>query len=128
MEKHKSFWSQQEEKDLCHEIKLGKSYDQIAADHQRSPNAVKLRFAMILTQRLDSGEKKHRLTREYNIDNTELEILLKMYSQTKEGSTVYGDQQRGVVLKQIESNLSDIDSRLGRIEKFLSKICKDLKK
>jgi hypothetical protein len=127
MEKHKSFWSQQEEKDLCHEIQLGKSYDEIAADHQRSPNAVKLRFAMILTQRIDCGEKKHRLTREYNIDNTELEILLKMYSERKEVSTSYGDQ-RGVVSKQIESSLSDIQSRLGRIEKFLSKICKDLKK
>jgi hypothetical protein len=50
-----------------------------------------------------------------------------MYSERKEVSTSYGDQ-RGVVSKQIESSLSDIQSRLGRIEKFLSKICKDLKK
>lgn len=129
MNNHKAFWTKPEETQLCHEVQIGKSFDEIANLHQRSTNAVTLRFAMILFQRLQKGEKKHRLTREYNIENFELENLLKLYEDKQETqATTNGTNCHPESYKKIEDALTVITEKVCRIEKCLVKILKDGKK
>lgn len=129
MNNHKAFWTKPEETQLCHEIQMGKSFDEIANLHQRSTNAVRLRFAMILSKRLQKGEKKHRLTQEYNIESFELENLLKLYEDRQETQTMTnGATYSPESYKKIEDALTVITEKVCRIEKCLVKILKDCKK
>ena len=122
MNNHKSFWTEKEEKTLLHEIQLNLSMDEIAERHQRTKNAVELRFALLLEKKIKSGEKRHSLVQEYNISDTEISRFLSLLEQTKKHEPENGN------LKQIEKNIGILSEKMSNVEKLLLKISKKLGK
>ena len=49
--KNIKYWTKKEEDDLCHAVKLKRSFERIASDHERSVKAIEIRFHSILKKK-----------------------------------------------------------------------------
>jgi hypothetical protein len=69
----KKSWTTEEETEMLSSIRKGEAFDRIAKQHDRTPNAIKLRFAMVCKKDLEKTTKSiHDLCREYNIKEEQL--------------------------------------------------------
>ena len=60
-------WSKDEEKQLLKEIKLGKSYNELAKIHSRSISALIMRFNKIIYENIENKKSKSSLAKLLNI-------------------------------------------------------------
>jgi hypothetical protein len=110
------YWTKKEEDDLCHAIKLKRSFERIAADHGRSVKAVQIRFHSILKKRMEKGESLKTLRDQFGMSETEMKNIIAI--ETPERST----NANSNTLDQ-----SKILERLDKIETIMMKIYKHVK-
>ncbi len=121
MEKHKSLWTTKEEDELCHRIRLGQTIEEIAHQHQRSRNAIELRFALIISRKLDKKEKIQNICKEYMMNEKKINYYLNLLHETK-------TQQEPNEMKAIENMLEKINSKLEVVEEKVTKLYRKFQK
>lgn len=108
------YWTKKEEDDLCHAIKLKRSFERIAADHGRSVKAVQIRFHSILKKKMEKGESLKTLREQFGMSETEMKNIMAM--ETPERSTNSNTLEQNKILE-----------RLDKIETIMMKIYKHVK-
>ena len=103
------YWTKKEEDDLCHAVKLKRSFERIAADHGRSVKAIEIRFHSILKKKVDNGENIKTLREQFGLNETELKNILTMEAPQRNGN---------------KNDQAKILDRLDKIETILMKIYK----
>ena len=111
------YWTKKEEDDLCHAIKLKRSFERIAADHGRSVKAVQIRFHSILKKKMEKGESLKTLREQFGMSETEMKNIMAMETPERSGS----------VNSNISLDQNKILERLDKIETIMMKIYKHVK-
>ena len=114
-------WTTKEEDELCHRIRLGQTIEEIAHQHQRSRNAIELRFALIISRKLDKKEKIQNICKEYMMNEKKINYYLNLLHETK-------TQQEPNEMKAIENMLEKINSKLEVVEEKVTKLYRKLQK
>lgn len=112
------YWTKKEEDDLCHAIKLKRSFEKIAADHDRSVKAVQIRFHSILKKKMEKGESLKTLRDQFGLSETEMKNILAM--ETPEKNTNINSNSNTL-------HQNKILERLDKIETIMMKIYKHVK-
>lgn len=121
MEKHKSLWTTKEENELCHRVRLGQTMEEISHQHQRSKNAIELRFALIISRKLEKQEKMQNICKEFMMNENKINHYLNLLHETK-------TQQEPNDMKLVQTMLEKINSKLDGIEEKVTKIYRKFQK
>lgn len=69
----KKQWAVEEENEMLNAIRRGESFDTIAKRHERTQNAIKLRFGMLCKKEIEKNSKNMQdLCKEYNIHENQM--------------------------------------------------------
>ena len=109
------YWTKKEEDDLCHAIKLKRSFERIAADHGRSVKAIEIRFHSILKKKVEKGESVKTLREQFGLNETELQNILTMETPQRNSNQTN------------PMDLTKITEKLEKMETILMKIYKHVK-
>ena len=110
------YWTKKEEDDLCHAIKLKRSFERIAADHGRSVKAVQIRFHSILKKKMEKGESLRILREQFGMSEIEMKNIMTMETPEKSANTNSNTLDQNKILE-----------RLDKIETIMMKIYKHVK-
>lgn len=138
---HKAPWTDKEETELCHKIKLGVPIEKISKSHQRTEKAIEMRMASIFKKRLNFGEKMSVLCHDFNLTEKQIKNYIHEAEENKKKyETNNNTNESNVMGKNInlqdifkkldvlEGHLNSIEKRLDKIEQIDSHIYKNLKK
>lgn len=138
---HKAPWTDKEETELCHKIKLGVPIQKISKSHQRTEKAIEMRMASIFKKRLHVGEKMSVLCHDFNLTEKQIQHYIHEAEENKKkyetnhnmngSSTIKKDINLQDIFKKLdilEVHLNSIEKRLDKIEQIDSHIYKNLKK
>jgi hypothetical protein len=138
---HKAHWTDKEETELCHKIKLGVPIEKISKSHRRTEKAIEMRMASIFKKRLNFGEKMSILCNDFNLTEKQIRNYMheaeenkKKYETNNNSSNTDSVKKDTIVqdifkkLEVLEVHLNSIEKRLDRIEQIDSHIYKNLKK
>lgn len=115
MERQGKPWSEQEQIDLEHELKLNMSFDNIAKKHQRSSLAIRLRFARLINTHLKNGESKLQIAKMFNTTEAMLnKILLENSNNTS--------QKENELTNLLEQRIEKLEKKVEKLEKIVSKL------
>lgn len=110
------YWTKKEEDDLCHAIKLKRTFERIAADHGRSVKAIQIRFHSILKKRMEKGENLKTLRDQFAMSETEMKNILAIETPERTANTNIHNFDQNKILE-----------RLDKIEAIMMKIYKHVK-
>jgi len=69
----KKSWTPEEENEMLVSIRKGEKFDKIAMRHERTPNAIKLRFGMVCKKEIENTSKSMEdICREYHINEQQI--------------------------------------------------------
>ena len=138
---HKAPWTDKEETELCHKIKLGVPIEKISKSHQRTEKAIEMRMASIFKKRLNFGEKMSVLCHDFNLTEKQIKNYINEAEENKKKyETNHNTNDSNIMGKNInlqdifkkldvlEGHLNSIEKRLDKIEQIDSHIYKNLKK
>jgi hypothetical protein len=138
---HKAHWTDKEETELCHKIKLGVPIEKISKSHRRTEKAIEMRMASIFKKRLNFGEKMSVLCNDFNLTEKQIRNYMheaeenkKKYETNNNSSNTDSVKKDTIAqdifkkLEVLEVHLNSIEKRLDRIEQIDSHIYKNLKK
>lgn len=107
-------WTEQEDIDLEHELKLGMEISDIAQKHQRSDRAIRLRFANLLRRLMAQKKSKPFLASYFSVSPAYIDGILSECNDTS---------KMGV----LENDMEILKRRMKKLESALLKVYKKLK-
>ncbi|MAI12707.1 MAG: hypothetical protein CMM15_01705 [Rhodospirillaceae bacterium] len=107
-------WTEQEDIDLEHELKLGMEISEIAQKHQRSDRAIRLRFANLLRRLMAQKKSKHFLASYFSVSPAYIDGILSECNDTS---------KMGI----LENDMETLKRRMKKLESALLKVYKKLK-
>lgn len=138
---HKAQWTDKEETELCHKIKLGVPIEKISKSHQRTERAIEMRLASIFKRRLNFGEKMSVLCNDFNLSEKQIKNYIHEAEESKKKYEANNNTNSSTTVKKetilqdifkkldtLEVHLNSIEKRLDKIEQIDSHIYKNLKK
>tara|TARA_E500000178_G_C16968783_1_gene729836 strand:- start:757 stop:1194 length:438 start_codon:yes stop_codon:yes gene_type:complete len=138
---HKAPWTDKEETELCHKIKLGVPIEKISKTHQRTEKAIEMRMASIFKKRLNFGEKMSVLCHDFNLTEKQIKNYIHEAEENKKKYETNNNTNDSNIMKKninlqdifkkldvLEGHLNSIEKRLDKIEQIDSHIYKNLKK
>ncbi len=106
------YWTRKEEDDLCHAVKLKRSFERIALEHGRSVKAIEMRLHSIFKKKMEQGETMKTLQDEFRMTETQLKNIVTMEAPQRNSSPM---------------DITKISEKLDKIETILLKIYKHVK-
>lgn len=127
----KKSWTTEEETEMLSSIRRGEAFDKIAKQHDRTTNAIKLRFAMVCKKDLEKTTKGiHDICREYNIKEEQLMKHINDLENIQQKNNT--QQQTAPYTQQVSSfdlaDISIIKEEIILINEKIEKIYKHVKK
>lgn len=118
METRKRFgqaWTEQEDIDLEHELKLGMEISNIAQKHKRSDRAIRLRFGGLIRKMLHQNKTKSYIASYFSVSSEYIDGIL---DECKETPTKLG---------MIENEIAEMKRKMTKLENAMLKLYKKLK-
>lgn len=122
MERQGQSWTEQEQIDLEHELKLNMTFDDIARKHKRSNLAIRLRFARLINTHLRNGESKVKIAKIYNTTESMIEKILSENSSNSNNNT------SSILSTGMEEKVDKLEKKVEKLEKIVSKLYENYKK
>ena len=111
MENHKTPWTIKEEKDLCHQIRLGQPIADIALIHKRTEKAIEMRLASIFQNRIEKGDKLSLICNEFSMTEKQIQKFINDLQENKKRYSL----EKTVTLQDLFTKLELIEKRLEKI-------------
>lgn len=120
----KKNWSPEEEKDLLDAVRRGEFFDKIAMRHERTPNAIRLRFGMICKKALEKSTLQD-LCREYRMEGPQLERCIRDWDTIQNKSSTITTTTMTNSLTDIQFLKEELASLHRKIDKIYKHVRKD---
>lgn len=79
---NKRAWSAEEEKEMLDGVRRGEAFDQIGKRHDRTANAIRLRFGLVCRKELET-KKMADVCREYNMGQSQVAQCISALEEIK---------------------------------------------
>ena len=107
-------WTEQEDMDLQHELKLGMEISDIAQKHKRSDRAIRMRFANVLRRMMAQNKSKQFLASYFSVSTGYIDGILSECNETSK-------------LGMLENDIDNLKKKMKKLESALVKLYKKLK-
>lgn len=123
----KKSWSVEEEKEMLSSIRQGETLDKIAQQHERTQNAIRLRFGMVCKKELLS-KKMPDLCREYHMTENQVLQCIHDLEKIQNKNQPLPSAPPLMLSSSLDAEMTIIKEEILVIKDKLEKMCKYMKK
>jgi LysM repeat protein len=127
----KKSWSVEEETEMLSSIRQGETLDKIAKQHERTQNAIRLRFGLVCKKEL-LVKKMPEICREYHMSENQvlqcIQDLEKIQNKNNQTSSLPPPPNLDADITIIKEEILVIKDKLDKMCKYMKKIMENVKK
>lgn len=127
----KKSWSVEEENEMLSSIRQGETLDKIAKQHERTQNAIRLRFGLVCKKELLT-KKMPEICREYHMSENQvlqcIQDLEKIQNKNNNQTTLLPPPNLDADITIIKEEILVMKDKLDKMCKYMKKIMEIIKK
>jgi len=124
----KKAWTPEEENEMLVSIKKGEKFDKIATRHERTPNAIKLRFGMVCKKEIENTTRSMEdICSEYHINEQQVVRFINDLETIQKKNQTPPPQHDPADITIVKEEILIINEKLDKIYKHVKKMTEMMK-